>query len=132
MLAKVLKSLVYASRGLGTAWKEEHNFRLEAVISVLVLALAYFYQLNYLEFALVIIAVVLVLGAEILNTAVEDLCNKVEPNQDSVIGKIKDLMAAFVLVAVIGAVFLATIAFLHHFTGGAPAEIFSVCVPSSA
>lgn len=132
MFGKILKSLVYASRGLETAWKEEHNFRLEAVVSVLVLALAYFYQLNYLEFALVIIAVVLVLGAEILNTAVEDLCNKVEPNRDNVIGKIKDLMAAFVLVVSIGAVFLATIAFLHHFTGAAPAEIFSVCVPSSA
>lgn len=131
MLAKVLKSLVYASRGLETAWKEEHNFRLETVVSVLVLALAYFYRLNYLEFALVIIAVVLVLGAEILNTAVEDLCNKVEPSQDSIIGKIKDLMAAFVLVVVIGAVFLTVIAFLHHFTGTAPAEIFSVCVPSA-
>ena len=117
MFGKILKSFVYAFRGLKTVWREEHNFRLGVVISVSIIALIYFFRFSYIESAIVIIAAILVLGAEILNTVIEDLCNKVEPSQDSAIGKIKDTMAAFVLIASIGAVFLVVISFLHHFSG---------------
>lgn len=117
MFGKILKSFVYAFRGLKTVWREERNFRLGTAISVSIIALIYFFRFSYIESAIVIIAAILVLGAEILNTAIEDLCNKVEPNQNGAIGKIKDIMAAFVLMASIGAVFLVAIVFLHHFSG---------------
>ncbi len=115
MFGKILKSFVYAINGLKTVWKEERNFRLEAAAALLVAVLAYYFNFSYIESALVILAIILVLGAEIINTAVEDLCNKIEPNEDSAIGKIKDTMAAFTLVFALGAVILAVFAVLLHF-----------------
>ena len=73
----------------------------------------------------------MVLSAEILNTAVEDLCNKIEPNQDNAIGKIKDVVAAFVLVAVIGAIFLVVMTFANHFGSSDISGISGVCIPSA-
>ncbi len=131
MFGRILKSFVYAFRGLKTVWREEHNFRLEAVSAVIVLALVYFYRFSYIETISVVIAVVLVLSAEILNTAVEDLCNKIEPNQDNAIGKIKDVVAAFVLVAVIGAIFLVVMTFANHFGSSDISGISGVCIPSA-
>lgn len=132
MFDRILKSFVYAARGLGIVWREEQNFRLEIFAGVVVLAAAYFFRFTYIESALVVLAVTAVLCAEILNTAIEDLCNKIEPNQDSAIRKIKDIAAAFVLVAVIGAVFLVAFAFAIHFLVTNPCEISGVCVPKTA
>ncbi|MEI6479125.1 MAG: diacylglycerol kinase [bacterium] len=50
-----------------------------------------------------------------MNTAIEDLCNKVEPEHDPAIGKIKDTMAAFVFVSSIGVSILGILIFAHHF-----------------
>lgn len=129
MFDRILKSFVYAFRGLKTVWREEQNFRLEIFAGGAVLAAAYFFRFTYVESALVVLAVTGVLCAEILNTAIEDLCNKIEPNQNDAIGKIKDVAAAFVLVAVIGAVFLVAFAFAIHFLEVNPCEISGVCIP---
>jgi diacylglycerol kinase (ATP) len=55
------------------------------------------------------------LSAEIINTSIEDLCNKVEPEYDPVIGKIKDTTGAFVLVAALGSVLVGVLVFYSHF-----------------
>ena len=73
------------------------------------------FHFSFIETAFCVIAIIIVLCAEIINTAIEDLCNKVEPNQDPVIGKIKDIMATFVLLSVIGAVVLGYLVFRYHF-----------------
>lgn len=132
MIKRILKSFVYAARGLGIVWREEFNFRLEILAGAIVLATAYFFRFTYIESAFVVLAVTAILCAEILNTAIEDLCNKIEPNQNDAIRKIKDTAAAFVLIAIIGAIFLIAFAFSNHFLGSSPCEISGVCVPKTA
>ena len=105
-LRKIVKSFLDACRGLKTVWKEENNFRIESIVALAVLATLFFFDFSYVEIALAVIAIVLVLLGEIVNTAVEDLCNKVEPQYDETIGKIKDMMASFMLVAVVSSVIL--------------------------
>ncbi|MEK7581793.1 MAG: diacylglycerol kinase family protein [Patescibacteria group bacterium] len=109
------KSFLCALRGLKTVWNEELNFRIEIIVAVLVLISIFYFKFSYIESALSILVIVLVLGAEIVNTVIEDLCNKVEPRQDLSIAKIKDMMASFVLIVVIGAVILGIIVFSSHF-----------------
>ncbi|HYC34616.1 MAG TPA: diacylglycerol kinase family protein [Candidatus Paceibacterota bacterium] len=106
-----IKSLVWARNGLKTVWKEERNFRIEIAIAAIVVVAGLIEGLTKTEWAFIWIAIAMVLGAEIINTAVEDICNKIEPKEDAVIGKIKDIMAAFVLVSCIVAVFLGIIVF---------------------
>ena len=115
MLKGVFNSFVFAFSGLQTVWREERNFRIEFFIGLIVVVFMFIYNFSFIEWCLVILSTVFVLGAEIINTAMEDLCNKIEPNQDPAIGKIKDIMSAFVLVSTLGAVVVGVIVFYHHF-----------------
>jgi len=115
MLKKWLVSFGWAKNGLKTVWLEEQNFRLECMIGFFVLLVAIFFKFNFVELLAIIIAVIFVISAEIVNTAIEDLCNKVEPNQDPIIGKVKDTMAGFVLVISVGASVIGFIVLANHF-----------------
>lgn len=115
MIQKTFNSFGFAWNGLKTVWREERNFRIETVFAILVLFLVFYFKFSFIESSLCVVAIIMVLSAEILNTAVEDLCNKVEPNHDPIIGKIKDIMGGFVLVSVIGACIIAVLVSYHHF-----------------
>lgn len=115
MIQKFINSFSFAGSGLRTTWREENNFRIEVVIAILVTLIMFLFDFSSLESLFCVIAITLVLASEIINTAVEDICNKIEPNQDSAIGKIKDLMGAFVLVTSLGALVVGAIIFYHHF-----------------
>jgi len=100
--------------GLQTVWREESNFRIEVGVAVLAVIGALVYNFTYIEFAFVLVACVMVLAGEVVNTAIEDLCNKVEPEENAAIGKIKDIMAAFVLLSAAGAVLLGLLMLGNH------------------
>jgi diacylglycerol kinase len=112
---KVIKSFNWALNGLKTVWLEEINFRLECLIAVLILVTAIFFDFSFTELLAIIVAIIFVISAEIINTAVEDLCNKVQPNQDPLIGKVKDIMAGYVLIVSLGASVIGLLVLAHHF-----------------
>lgn len=115
MLTKIYHSFSFAWNGLKTTWREEHNFRVEILIAVVVVFFIIFFDFSLIESLFCILAIVIVLCAEIVNTAVEDLCNRVEPQHDTIIAKIKDTMAAFVLVSSFGAAVIGFLVFYTHF-----------------
>lgn len=115
ILIKAYRSFLNACNGFKTVWSEEHNFRIEVAAAFLVIVAAIYLQFSVLEMALSIIAVILVLTAEIVNTAIEDICDKISPEFDPIIGKIKDAMAAFVTVTVFGAAILGLLILFSHF-----------------
>ena len=98
-----------------TTWKEEHNFRIEVFAAILVVFFIIYFDFSFIESVFCIIAITIVLSAEIINTAIEDLCNKIQPNYDPVIGKIKDTMGAFVTVSALGAFIVGVLVFYNHF-----------------
>ena len=102
-------------RGVGFIWQEEKNFRLILFFAVLALAIGYYFDFTLMEFSVTVVLITIVAIAEMLNTAIEDLCNKIEPNQDPVIGKIKDISSGFVLVASLGAGIAGLLVFASHF-----------------
>jgi diacylglycerol kinase len=115
MIQKTINSFSWAWNGIKTVWREERNFRIEIVVAIIVVFFVYYFQFKFDESVFCIISIVMVLSAEILNTAIEDISNKIEPNHDPIIGKIKDIMAGFVLVTVIGAIIIALFVIYHHF-----------------
>ena len=115
MLKRWLRSFWWAVHGFHTVWQEEKNFRIEAIVGVFVLIAAAVFRFSCGETGLVVVAIVIVLTGEIVNTAMEDLCNKVQPKQDRDIAKIKDIMAAFVLLSALGAIALGLLTFGNHF-----------------
>ena len=114
-MLRTIKSFKYAVAGLITVFKEEPNFKIEVFMGVLAVFLSCYFDFSYLESAIILMCVVLVLSGEIINTAIEDLCNKVEPGKDEAIGKIKDIAAGFVLVSSLGALIVGLMIFWGHF-----------------
>jgi len=111
---KLIKSFGWAMNGLRAVWREEVNFRIEFAIALIVLVAAFYLNFLLLEWILIIGCIGAVLAAEMLNTAVEDLCNKVEPKADPIIGKIKDVMGGFVLVVSMSSLLIGLIIFYNY------------------
>jgi diacylglycerol kinase len=80
--------------------------------ALFVCLLGYFFNLQPTEWALILCAIVLVLGAEIINTVIENMCDFISPKVDPRIKKIKDISAAWVLLSAIFALIIAGIVFV--------------------
>ncbi len=109
------RSFQSALRGLRITFREERNFKIEIVCAILVIIIAYNFGFSLSEWIVSFIAIFMVLSAELINTAGENICDKISPNNDPAIGKIKDMLAAYVLVSAIGASILGAIIFIRHF-----------------
>lgn len=109
------KSFSYAWNGMRTVWKEEINFKIEVVVAFFVILALWFFNFSFEESAIVILMIIIVLAGEMVNTAIEDLCNKIEPNENLVIKKIKDIMAGFVLIGSLGSIVVGIMTVIHHF-----------------
>ncbi len=112
MLEKKIRSFGYAISGIRIAWSEEHNFRLEVVIASAALALAWFLEVSRAELLFIVGTITVVLMAEAFNTALEELCDKFHADPDPHIAKIKDLSAAAVMLASLGALVIGVVIFL--------------------
>lgn len=100
--------------GIQTTWEEEMNFRIELFFGLGVLVLAKYLNFTLLEWIIIIGCIGAILSAEMVNTAIEDLCDHIEPTHNQVIGKIKDITAGFVLITVSAVTVIITILFLNH------------------
>ena len=65
----------------------------KVVLAAVLLAIA-FAQRAWLDFGLVLVTTALVLSAELLNTAIEELCDYVQPERAPQNGATKDIAAA--------------------------------------
>ena len=99
-----LKGFVYAGRGFWFCLRHERNFRIHLTAAAAVLALAPFFRLTRGEWAALILTLALVIGAEALNTAVEQAVDLASPGHHPKARAAKDAAAGAVLVCAAGAV----------------------------
>lgn len=105
-------SFRYAFQGMAVLFSGQANARIHAAFTAAVLIAGWCFGLSAVEWALVALAVGLVLSAEAMNTALELLADKLEPERDPIIKQIKDVAAAAVLLAAIAAAVVGVIVFL--------------------
>jgi len=101
-----LKRLGFALSGLSAALSES-SFKTHLVAAVAVLVALVWLRPAPLWWALVALAVAVVLAAELANTAVERLADRLHPERHPEIKLVKDCLAAAVLVASLGALAVA-------------------------
>lgn len=101
-----LKSFIYAGRGLRWLIQDEHNARVHLAASILVIVAGIFLDVSVNDWLWLIVAMALVWLAETFNTMVEELCDRIQPDFDPAIGRIKDISAAAVLIASIASVLI--------------------------
>ncbi|MDP2239482.1 MAG: diacylglycerol kinase family protein [Burkholderiales bacterium] len=102
-LSRRLHSFGYALRGLAILAATQHNARIHAIATVLVIAAGVLFRISLTEWCLIVLAITCVWVAEALNTAIEFLVDLVSPDPQPLAAKAKDVAAGAVLIAAIGA-----------------------------
>ena len=92
-----IKSAGFAFHGIQQFFKSERNGRIQAVIAILVILAGILFSISMIEWLIVILFIALVLSMEMLNSALEKLSDKVNPDFDPEIKVIKDMAAGAVL-----------------------------------
>ena len=103
-LSRMARSFLYAFQGLGYVLRTQPNARIHALITLLVIALAFWLRLASVDWAILVLAMMVVWVAEFINTALEALVDLTSPQENSKAKTAKDVAAAAVLVAAAGAV----------------------------
>lgn len=104
----------FALNGLKLAFLSEKSVRFQTIVAISVIALLGVLQPSLIWWAIILIMIALVLFAELLNTAIEGLCDFVEPEHNEAIGKIKDVAAGAVFVLSVCSVFVGVIFLLDY------------------
>lgn len=96
------------------ALREEPNFGIEVMVGGAVVLLAFLLHVSRVEFALLILVSMIVLVLELSNTAIEHLVDLLRPRLHESVRRVKDVVAAAVLVASLGAVTVGLLIFIPH------------------
>lgn len=111
MLKPYIKAFGYAFAGIASFFRTERNAKVHLVAAIAVFALGIFIGIEAVEWLWIASAIVLVIIAEMINSAIEKLCNRLTTQQDPEIKVIKDISAGFVLIASFYALIVAAIIF---------------------
>lgn len=111
-LAGLTASFRHALRGLAVSLRGQRNLRIHALATIGVIALGLIWNLPLWKWVALWLAIGLVWCAELLNTAIEGLCDLVQPERDERVQRIKDAAAGAVLVAAIAAAVVGMLIFL--------------------
>jgi diacylglycerol kinase (ATP) len=113
-LNRIWHALGYSLSGLRAAW-DEKAFRQEALASIVLLPLAFWFGQSWVEIALLVGAVILVMVVELLNTGIESAIDRIGPEWHELAKRAKDMGSAAVLLSVLLCIGVWTAALLPHF-----------------
>jgi diacylglycerol kinase (ATP) len=101
-ISRLKKAFGYSVQGLRLAWQHEEAFRLEFYILIMGIPLAGLIGKNTIDYVLLIGSLLLLIVIELINSAIEAICDKISLANDELIGRSKDFGAAAVFIAIIG------------------------------
>ena len=108
------KSFKFAFKGLRLAIRDEHNFKVHPFAAALVITLGFYFGITTAEWLWAVVAIAMVMTAELFNSAIEKLVDLVSPGHNHKAGAIKDIAAAAVLIATIAAAIIGVIIFYPY------------------
>jgi diacylglycerol kinase (ATP) len=101
---RILKAARWSMQGLAAAWRHESSFRLEVYLSAVLGPLALWLGRDGVERAVLAGVLLLVLAAELLNSAIEAVIERYGPEFHELAGRAKDMGSAAVFVLMVNAV----------------------------
>lgn len=100
-IRRFANTCIWSLRGWRAAWATEKSLRQWTMVNLLSAALAFALDLSAGERALILALGVLVLAAELFNTAIEEAVDLASPDRNPRAGKAKDCGSAGVALAAI-------------------------------
>ena len=110
-----LKGVGFAAKGAYMLLKNEASIQVQAVIAVLVTIAGFYFELSANEWMMQVFVIGLVMSAEGLNTAAEEMADFVHPDFHQKIGYIKDVAAGAVFFSAITAIIIGCFIYIPKF-----------------
>ena len=104
-ILRVVYATCYSMKGLRAAFLSEAAFRQEVFALVILIPIAFWVDVASTERILLVISLLIVLITELLNTAIEKLCDHVSTDIHLLIGRAKDIGSAAVFISLTLALF---------------------------
>ncbi|AVP97337.1 diacylglycerol kinase [Ahniella affigens] len=98
---KIWRAFMWSCKGLAIAFKIESSFRLEVYCLIVLGPLALWLGQTPLEKALLVGCLFLVLAAELLNSAIEQVVDRISPEFAIFAGRAKDMGSAAVFLTML-------------------------------
>jgi len=114
MFGTLLKSFGYAFAGIGHFFRTERNARVHLLAAIVVIIISFILNITTDQWLWISLSICLVVVAEMINTAIEKLCNRITTAHDAEIKVIKDISAGFVLITSLFACVVAAIIFIPY------------------
>jgi undecaprenol kinase len=109
---KLFKSFAFAFNGLKTCFASETNFKIHVLCTIIVVLFGIGFKISDTEWLAVVFCIAFVIVMEMINTAIEKLCDIVHTNFHPQIKIIKDVAAGAVLIAAISSLITGVIIFV--------------------
>jgi len=110
----IITSFKVAFQGIYYALKYNRNVRVHFIVAFLVIIASIYFKVNAFEMGILGVMILLVICAEMINTAIEEMVNLLvsEHRQEAKIAK--DVSAGMVLLTAIGSVIVGVLIFTPH------------------
>jgi len=100
-----------ALNGIALAAESERSFRIHTLAMVVVTVLGWYLELAMLEWALLFLTYAVMMGLELLNSAIESFADFMHPDEHPAVKRVKDMAAGAVQVAAIFSIAIAIVLF---------------------
>lgn len=104
-----------AITGIWYGIKTQRNIKVQIVVSILVIIAGIILKLNYIEFIFIVIAIMMVIITEMINTAIEVTVNLITDKYHELAKIAKDVAAGAVVLAAINAIIIASLILINKF-----------------
>jgi diacylglycerol kinase len=108
---RLIRSFGYAFEGIWHCYTKELNFRIHVTFMLLAISAGFGLKISVMEWIILSGCIAMVLILEMLNTAIERLCDIVSPSRMPQIKIIKDIAAGAVLLGAVASVCIGSFIF---------------------
>jgi diacylglycerol kinase (ATP) len=100
-LSHLLLATRFSMQGLRAAWRHEESFRQEVLVAVIGLPLALWLARDTTDFLLLSLPLLLLVFAELANSAIEAVVDRIGEEPHELSGRAKDFGSAMVFMAIL-------------------------------
>ena len=112
MMFRLFQSFRFAFAGVRRCFLEERNFKIHTLAAVFAIGMGLWLKISVAQISVVLLAIALVMGAEIFNTAIENTLDLISRDYNDKIKKTKDIAAGAVLICAVVAAVIGIMVFL--------------------
>ncbi len=121
-----ISSFNYAIQGIVSVLKTEKNMKFHYLTALLVVIFSLFFNISSIEFMIILFSIILVVFAEMVNTAIERTVDLVVQDYNPIAKYVKDVSAGAVLITAINAIVCAYLIFYEKFASVGDLFLFKI------